>query len=350
LIATKTLIIFKLAFTEVSSKSREMKHISILIPYGHTSLVNIEGSHQVFNQVNQFLIQQEKQSIFKIELVGLSYETRQTTGLFTVNPTRLISQVRKTDLIIIPAIHGDPHKAYTENQKFVPWIREQYRNGAEIASLCVGAFFLAATGLLDGKQCATHWIHAASFKRQFPGVNLVDDKILTEDTGIYTSGGAYSYLNLLLYLIEKYAGREMAILISKTFMIDIDKSSQSPFIIFQGQREHEDLPVKKAQEFIEQNFKKKIMVESLANKLALSRRSLERRFKKATSNTISEYIQRVKIEAAKKELESGAKNVNEVMYLVGYNDTKAFRNTFKKFTGLSPVKYRGRYQKTYAIA
>lgn len=327
-----------------------MKHISILIPYGHTSLVNIEGSYQVFNQVNQFLMQQGNKPLFKTELVGLAGETRQTNGLFTVNPTKLTNEVKKTDLIIIPAIHGDQEKAYSENMEFVPWIKSQYKNGAEIASLCVGAFFLAATGLLDGKQCATHWIHAANFKKQFPGVHLVDDKILTEDTGIYTSGGAYSYLNLLLYLIEKYTGREMAILISKTFMIDIDKSSQSPFIIFQGQREHDDLPVRKAQEFIEENFSKMISVESLASKFALSRRSLERRFKKATSNTISEYIQRVKIEAAKKELESGGKNVNEVMYLVGYNDTKAFRNTFKKYTGLSPVKYRGRFQKSWAMA
>jgi transcriptional regulator GlxA family with amidase domain len=327
-----------------------MKHISILIPYGHTSLVNIEGTHQVFNQVNQFLLQQGNEPVFKTELVGLAGETCQTNGLFTVNPTKLIHQVKKTDLIIIPAIHGDQEKAYSDNLEFVPWIRKQYKNGAEIASLCVGAFFLAATGLLDGKQCATHWIHAANFKKQFPGVHLVDDKILTDDKGIYTSGGAYSYLNLLLYLIEKYTGREMAILISKTFMIDIDKSSQSPFIIFQGQREHEDLPVRKAQEFIEKNFSKKLSVEFLASKFALSRRSLERRFKKATSNTISEYIQRVKIEAAKKELETGGKNVNEVMYLVGYNDTKAFRNTFKKFTGLSPVKYRGRFQRSWAMA
>ncbi|WP_218937540.1 MULTISPECIES: GlxA family transcriptional regulator [Antarcticibacterium] len=309
-----------------------MKHISILIPYGHTSLVNIEGSHQVFNQVNQFLKQQGKEPAFKIELVGLSRETKQSTGLFTVNPGKLTGQVDKTDLIIIPAIHGDQKKAYEENKDFVPWITGQYAAGAEIASLCVGAFFLASTGLLDGKQCATHWIHAGDFRKQFPNVQLVDDKILTDDGGIYTSGGAYSYLNLLLYLIEKYAGREMAILISKTFMIDIDKSSQSPFIIFSGQREHEDRPVRKVQEYIEQNFNKKIEVRSLAPKFALSRRSLERRFKKATANTVTEYIQRVKIEAAKKELESGFKNINEVMYLVGYNDNKAFRNTFKKFT------------------
>ena len=187
-------------------------------------------------------------------------------------------------------------------------------------------------------------------QKMFPEVNLVDDKILTDDDGIYTSGGAYSYLNLLLYLIEKYAGREMAILISKAFMIDIDKASQSPFIIFQGQREHEDVPVKKAQEIIEQNFQEKLNIDELAAQLAISRRSLERRFKKATSNTISEYIQRVKIEAAKKELESGMKNINEVMYDVGYNDIKSFRSTFKKITGISPVKYRNKFQREQFFA
>jgi transcriptional regulator GlxA family with amidase domain len=174
---------------------------------------------------------------------------------------------------------------------------------------------------------------------------LVDDKIMTEANGIYTSGGAYSYLNLLLYLIEKNAGRDVAVLISKAFMIDIDRNSQSPFIIFMGQKEHEDEQVKKAQEFIESNFNEKITVDQLASRFALSRRNLERRFKKATANTIAEYIQRVKIEAAKMSLESSRVNVNEVMYKVGYTDPKAFRVTFKRITGLSPVQYRNKYNR-----
>lgn len=327
-----------------------MKHLSILIPYGHTSMVNIEGSHQVFNYLNHFLIGAGREAMFTIELVGLSPTATQSNGLFTVNSQCVIGEVEKTDLIIIPAIHGDPEKVYKENKDFVPWLLKQHEEGAEIASLCVGAFFLAKTGLLTGKQCATHWIHAASFRKMFPEVNLVDDKILTDEDGIYTSGGAYSYLNLLLYIIEKYAGREMAILISKAFMIDIDKESQSPFIIFQGQREHEDIPVKKAQEIIENNFQEKLNIDIIAEQLALSRRSLERRFKKATSNTISEYIQRVKIEAAKKELETGLKNINEIMYDVGYNDIKSFRGTFKKITGISPVKYKNKFQREQFFA
>jgi len=322
-----------------------MKHLSILIPFGHTSMVNIEGTHQVFNYLNQFLVSAGREPMYTIELVGLSPKATQSNGLFTVNAERLISEVKQTDLIIIPAIHGDQEAAFRQNKDFVPWILKQYKDGAEIASLCVGAFFLAKTGLLDGKQCATHWIHAASFKKMFPDVNLVDDKILTDDAGIYTSGGAYSYLNLLLYIIEKYAGREMAILLSKAFMIDIDKESQSPFIIFQGQREHDDVSVKKAQEIIEKNFQEKLNIDVLAEQLALSRRSLERRFKKATSNTISEYIQRVKVEAAKKELETGFKNINEIMYDVGYNDIKSFRGTFKKITGISPAKYKNKFQR-----
>lgn len=324
------------------------KHVSILIPKGHTSLVNIVGTHQIFNQVNAFLAERGAGPLFKVELVGISSPTNQTNGLFAVHPERLISEIIKTDLIILPAIHDpDQDKAYAANQEMVPWMTNQYHLGAEIGCFCVGAFFLARTGLLDGKQCSTHWIHAENFRRMFPQVELVDDRILTEDRGIYTSGGAYSYLNLVLYLIEKYAGREMAILTSKAFMIDIEKESQSPFIIFQGQKEHVDESVRKAQEYIEQHFQEKITIHQLSTKFAISRRSLERRFRKATSNTITQYIQRVKVEAAKRSLENTRENVNDVMFQVGYSDEKTFRNIFKKFTGISPVMYRNKYNRDF---
>ncbi len=225
---------------------------------------------------------------------------------------------------------------------------KQYRQGAEVASLCIGAFLLASTGLLNGKKCSTHWKYANLFRSMFPEVNLVDDKIITEEQGLYSSGGANSYWNLLLYLLEKYTDREIAIIASKVFAVEIDRSSQSAFIMFNGQKAHEDEPVKKAQEFIENNIADRISVEELALKFAIGKRNFERRFKKATNNTPVEYMQRVKIEAAKKRLESGRKNVNEVMYDVGYTDTKAFRTVFKKITGLSPIDYRNKYNKMAA--
>ena len=326
-----------------------MKHISILIPQGHTSVVNIEGTHQILNEVNSIRKTQGKPPLFKVQLVGISKETSQRNGLFTIDPDVLIEDVKKTDLIIIPAIHGDPKTVMENNEAFVPWIIQQYKKGAEVASFCIGSFFLAATGLLDGKQCATHWTAANAFRTIFPNVNLVDDRIMTEEDGIYTSGGAYSFLNLLVYIIEKYAGRDVAVLISKLFMIDIDRISQSPFIIFKGQKTHDDEPIKKAQEYIENNFEEKITIDQLASMFAVGRRNMERRFKKATANTVTEYIQRVKIEAAKKNLETGRKNINEVMYEVGYSDTKAFRTIFKRITGLSPINYRNKYNKEAVV-
>ena len=319
-----------------------MKHISILVPEG-AILGSLEGSRQLLTQVNEFLRTKGGEPIFKVQLVGLSKATQVSGGLYTVNADVLLKDVKHTDLIIIPAIDGDLTKAIEVNQAFVPWMVQQYKNGAEIASLCLGAFLLASTGLLAGRKCATHWLAANAFRAMFPDVELVTEKIITDEKGIYSSGGAFSYLNLILYLIEKYAGRDMAILSAKVFAIEIERQNQLSFTIFKGQKEHEDEPVKKAQDFIENNFQEKITIDQLASMLALGRRNLERRFKKATDNTVVEYIQRVKIEAAKSGLEKARENVNEVMYNVGYTDPKAFRNTFKKITGLSPVEYRNKY-------
>jgi transcriptional regulator GlxA family with amidase domain len=176
----------------------------------------------------------------------------------------MLHDVKKTDLVIIPAVDGDIKQALEDNKEFIPWIVTQYKNGAEVASLCMGAFLLASTGLLNGKKCATHWMAANDFRRMFPDVNLVTEKIITDEHRIYSSGGAFSYLNLILYLIEKYAGREMAILCAKVFAIEIERDSQRSFTIFQGQKGHADEQIKQAQTFIEKNYADKISVDSLA--------------------------------------------------------------------------------------
>jgi transcriptional regulator GlxA family with amidase domain len=325
-----------------------MKHISILVPKG-AILGSLEGSRQLLTQVNEFFKMKGAPPMFDVKLVGLSKETTLSGGLFTVNTNATIDEIKSTDLIIVPAIDGDIKQAIESNKDFLPWIVEQYKSGAEVASLCLGAFLVASTGLLNGRRCATHWLATNEFRKMFPDVKLVTEKIITDEKGIYSSGGAFSYLNLILYLIEKYAGREIAVLAAKVFAIEIERETQLSYYIFQGQKEHDDEPIRRAQEFIEKNYQDKIMVDELASMLALSRRNFERRFKKATSNTVVEYIQRVKIEAAKMSLESMRENVNEAMYKVGYTDPKAFRVTFKKLTGLSPVEYRNKYNR-HAIA
>ena len=323
-----------------------MKHVSILIPRGHTSLVNISGTHQMLSWVNEWYEQGGRKPLFDIQLVGVDRHTAQLDGLFSVKPNIMLEEVQKTDLIIIPAIHGDFEENRRRNAEFIPWIIKQYELGAEVVSLCVASFLLASTGLLDGKHCSTHWQFANQFRALFPNAILQDEKILTEADGIYTSGGAYSFTNLILYLIEKHAGRDTAVMAAKGFMIDLDRNSQSPFMIFSGQKNHKDENILKAQAYIEQNFKEKIAVDDLCDNLALSRRTFERRFKKATANTVWEYLQRVKVEAAKKELEMGRKTVSEIMYEVGYSDPKAFRDVFRKVTSMTPLDYLNKYSKS----
>jgi transcriptional regulator GlxA family with amidase domain len=321
-----------------------MKHISILVPES-AILAAIDDPRHVFSMVNSFSEKAGKPPIFNIKLVGLAKQIKLHNSLFTVHTDMLLDEVKKTDLIFIPAFAGNLESALATNKDFIPWIIEQYKNGAEVASLCVGAFLLAKTGLLNDKKCSTHWRSADEFRRMFPEINLVTDRIITEEKGIYTSGGATSYWNLLLYLVEKYTDRETAILTAKVFAIDIDRHSQSQFIIFNNQSNHTDEPVKKAQKFIENNFQNRITVDQLSLMFAVGRRTFERRFKRATNNTVTEYIQRVKIEAAKKSFETSRKNIYEVMYDVGYSDTKAFRGTFKKITGMTPIDYRNKYNK-----
>lgn len=321
-----------------------MKSVSILVPESSV-MQAIADPQYLFTAVNQFLLSAGKMILFDVELVGTKKTISLNDGIFTVHTDRLLKDVKKTDIIFIPALFGDMTAALAKNKAAIPWIIEQYKNGAEVASLCVGAFLLASTGLLNGKKCSTHWGFQSEFKEMYPEVEVVEGGIVTEENRIYSSGGANSYWNLLLHLVEKYTNRETAILASKYFAIDIDRDSQAAFAMFKGQKNHADKEILKAQTYIEKNIDEKISIDELAKYAGIGRRTFERRFKQATNNSVLEYIQRIKIEAAKRQFETSRKNINEVMFDVGYTDTKAFRDLFKKLTGLTPLEYRNKYNK-----
>lgn len=326
-----------------------MKHLTIIVPDGQNNLSSIVGAYKIFTRANDYRKETGNRQLFTIQLAGISKEVEFYEGIFTVKPHTHISAIKKTDLIIIPSLNHNYQKAVSGNQPLIDWIAKQYKAGAEVASICTGAFLLASTGLLDGKSCSTHWAVADNFRAMFDKVNLQTDKLITDEHGIYTNGGAYSFLNLMIYLVEKYYDRQTAIFCSKVFQIEIDRDSQSAFTIFTGQKLHGDEMVKKAQVYIELNLHEKISVEHLSAKFAAGRRNFDRRFIKATGNTPVEYAQRVKIESAKKAFETTRKTINEVMYEVGYSDVKAFREVFRKITGMSPVAYKGRYNKEAAV-
>jgi len=324
-----------------------MKHITIIAPDSQTNLGTvacIAGAYEIFTRANEYNKEISGRYLFKIEIAGITQNIELANGLFSVKTHTHISEIDKTSLIIIPSL-GSFEKAQKGNVFIVDWITEQYKNGAEIATMCTGAFMLASAGLLDGKNCSTHWNYANKFRTLFPNVNLQADELITDENGIYTNGGAYSFLNLVLYLTEKYYDRQTAIFCSKIFQIEMDRQSQSPFIIFKGQKQHGDQMVQQAQAYIESKLMEKISIVDLSSKFAIGRRNFDRRFLKATGNTPIEYAQRVKIESAKKSFETTRKTINEVMYEVGYSDLKAFREIFRRFTGVSPLAYRNKYNK-----
>ncbi|MBL7976298.1 MAG: helix-turn-helix domain-containing protein [Candidatus Kapabacteria bacterium] len=326
-----------------------MKHVCILIPETAVPAAILDPQY-MFTAVNEFFQSSGHQPFFRVELVAATREVHLNNGMFIARADKLLTEVQQCDILFVPAISRDVQTALDKNREAVEWIHSMYKRGTEVASLCIGAFLVAESGILQGKTCSTHWLFANEFRTRYPDVELADGRIVTDMHGVYSSGGATSYWNLLLYLVEKFTSREMAIMASKFFLLDTAKNSQLPFSIFQGQKDHGDELVLVVQDFLESHYNERLSVDEIAEQFCVGRRTFERRFKKATNNTIVEYLQRVKIEAAKKQLEAGRKTVNEVMFEVGYTDTKAFRDVFKKITGLSPVEYRNKYYKELRMA
>src|SRR5882724_3565215 len=229
-----------------------MKQVTIVVPNGNAVLSSIAGSFEILTSANEYWRKMGNRPMIEVRIAGFVTELKLVTGFFSVYPLN-INEIKKTDLVIIPSFSfsNDYDNLIKSNSELIAWIREQYKSGAEIASMCTGVFLLAATGLLEGKTCSTHWNAATDFRRLFPGINLQIDRLITIERGIYTNGGAYSFLNLVLFLVEKFFDRQTAIYCSKVFQIDIERTSQSPFFIFQAQKSHGDDLICQAQKYIE---------------------------------------------------------------------------------------------------
>jgi transcriptional regulator GlxA family with amidase domain len=321
-----------------------MKRISIYVPRSGF-IEAISPPYRVFNTVNDICKDRGKEPLFEVEFVGLSKSVAAQNGEYSVHVHRLINEVDKTDVVIVPALNKDVSSTIELNKEAIPWLQQMHEKGAEMASLCTGAFLLASAGILNGRKSSTHWAYYNMFHEKFPEVELVDGAIITDEGKVYSSGGANSIWNLLLYLVEKYTSRDIAILVAKFYAVDIDRDNQKAFTIFKGQKSHNDQSILAVQEYIEEKYANPLTIDELADHINVSRRSFERRFKDATDNNVMEYVRRVRVEAAKRSFEMTRKNITDVMYDVGYSDTKTFRDVFKKITGLTPIEYRNKYNK-----
>jgi len=319
-----------------------MKNIAFLLPVG-TNLASLDSTRQGFLAANQYLKERGRTPCFAMRFVAATPQVRLEDGRYTVHVDALLDEVRGVDLCIVPPLASLLPDTLQANRAMIDWIARHYKSGGEVASQCTGAALLAAAGLLDGQRAVVHWSAQNQYASLFPAVQWVCDQVVAEGNGIYTSGGAFSAAHVVLHLIEKYIDRDAAIWCAKLFQLDWSRQSQLPFAIFSGRRTHGDAVVRQVQDHIEARYAERVTVDQLATRYALGRRTLERRFRQATGNSVVEYLQRIRVEAAKSQLEGSSKTVAEVMAEVGYSDAKAFREIFGKHCGMSPAAYRERY-------
>lgn len=325
-----------------------MKNIDILA-FEEAVLSSVAAPLDIFTRTNDILAMTGQPPVFNVTLVTPKAPTvpLSRAALFqcshSIDDRPPASEGHRQRLILIPAFEGGWDQVRDNNRPVLEWLARHYKAGTEIASLCKGSYFLAEAGLLDDHPCTSHWAVIDDMCRRFPNIKLQPDSVVTDQGGLYTGGGAFSSLNLVLYLVEKFCGHEVGIQVAKNFSIQRDHINQAHFSIFSGMDRHDDETIRRAQHYIETHFGGNISVDGVASHVNMSKRNFVRRFKQTLQMTPLEYIQRVKIEAAKKALESGQKNIQLLTYEVGYNDTKTFRSTFKRLTGVTPQDYRHKY-------
>ncbi len=285
--------------------------------------------------------------LFETEIVSIDGQPVTAQGGITLTPLRAIHEIEETDLILLPAFLPPFDLENPRIKTICEWVTHNHKSGNNIACTCTGTFLLAETGLLDGCVATTNWQFAEIFKRQYPKVNLQIDRILTEDNRLYCTGAATAFMNLCLHLIEKYGSPDLASRCAKGLLVDTDRHSQSPYIVYDFWNNHSDKQIQKAQQWMEKNYKNKFSIDEVAESIGISPRHFKRRFKTATGETPLAYLQRLRIENAKRFLERTLDTVNEITWKVGYEDINSFRRLFIKHTGLSPKNYRNKFSSAY---
>jgi transcriptional regulator GlxA family with amidase domain len=331
-------------FTIPPKSKCKMKQLGILITHQYR-LLSLAVILDVFETVNKFYLANGGPLPFNITMFHLSDAPPAIAESFSGYEPRHVSSAPALDLVLIPSFNTDDMKQTIQNNReYIPFLRRQYEGGAEIASICSGAFLFGATGLLDGKAATTHVDACSAFSSSFPAVNLKPEKTVTQDGRLYTSGGSTSSFHLLLHLVQLHCGRDMAVRAAKVFAIDMDRHNQSYFSTFQPFRNHSDELVASAQQNIEKSYHDTGTIEEMIKDIPSSRRNIVRRFKQVTGITPIEYLQQIRIEAAKKLLEQTNQQMTEVIFNSGYNDPKAFRKVFRKTVGMTPSEYRDKFQ------
>ncbi|TCK36787.1 AraC family transcriptional regulator with amidase-like domain [Paraburkholderia sp. BL8N3] len=285
---------------------------------------------------------------FHVEIVGEAVGPLELASGVPINVQRAIAGIESSDIVIVPSVLLRPEG--WEKGRYpgvVDWLRAMHQRGAILCSACSGMFLLAETGLFDGKDATVHFGYARAFASAYPAVPIQPERVLViagAREELVSSGASMSWHDLVLYLIARYAGATAAQEVARMFALQWHQDGLTPFIVFEGKRDHGDADIQRAQEWLDNHFSVAHPVEEMIRRSRLAERTFKRRFTQATGLTPLVYVQRLRIEDAKRRLERTEASIDEISWRVGYEDPAFFRRLFKRTTRLAPGDYRKRFR------
>ncbi|XOV77947.1 MAG: GlxA family transcriptional regulator [Aestuariibacter sp.] len=313
-----------------------------------TPLVGISDILNAIPSLNQLDPSVPSQAPYNVSFVSESGAEVCTASNITVKTDYKLTDMPKADAIILPSIVLPDNKMWVSGRypALTNWLKNMHFQGAEIYTACSGVFLLAETGLLDGKEATLHWAHTDAFSQAFPNVRVNKRKMIVYSggrAGFVMSGAASSWQDLVLHMVARHLGSSVSYILSKFFALQWQSDGQSPFEVFLPNFDHDDAVILRAQEWLAEHFSFPNPVEEMVRVSGISERSFTRRFDAALSLTPIKYVQHLRIEQAKRQLESGTVSIEDISWRVGYEDPAFFRRLFKRITGLTPGMYRKNY-------
>lgn len=314
-----------------------------ILAYDGCTVSMIAGVLDILSFANSQHKTKNKNDLFDIEIVTETGEAVNGFSKFPIQAQKSIRTKLRYDLIYVPGFVGDVEELLLKQHKLINWLTRQQVKGTTLAAACNGNFLLAEAGVLNGKRATTHWSLSDVFRKRYKEITLEPEKIIIDNGSVLSAAGVTAYFNLALFLVERYGSKELALTSAKVFLVDSGRKIQTPYQMFQVAKNHGDEEIVSVQDWLETNFNENITLEKMMGVCNLGKKTLMRRFKKVTGETPLIYLQKLRIENAKRLLESKRVSFNEITWKVGYNDVSSFHRVFKSQTGLTPIEYRSKF-------
>lgn len=302
----------------------------------------VYGSMELFHSVN---LRRPKDQQFHCDLVSADSQPVQLYGGQSIQGHAVIGD-EPYDLIMLAHYWGDFQYLTEQYPSIPPWLAKQHAKGARIAGVNSGIFWAAEAGLLDGGRATTYWRHLREFELRYPKVQWQANQASVEHARIYSSNGQNASMDLSLHLVEKFCGASIAAGLARDISFDSRRTYDLNLINIAGFRQHRDVGIHRAQDWLDEHFTQSVELQALANQIGMSRRTFIRRFQKATGELPSRYLQRLRIEAAKHRLGNTQDSIKTIGMGVGYRDISSFSKVFKSLTDVTPREYRQRLRPT----